>query len=116
MRTVPPSNWQLVTGDAESDRPGRVDLLVNRQSQRPPQLLPNTATSDVGNACNSTPPGYSSTGLSGIGSDTVVCTTSSSTDKTGTPMLTALYPWSLTVTLDGGGLEAMFLGVLLQQS
>ena len=110
------SNWQLVTGDAESTDPGESISWSTGNPNVPLKLLPNTATSDVGNACNSTPPGYSSTGLSGIGSDTVVCTTSSSTDKTGTPMLTALYPSSLTVTLDGGGLEAMFLGVLLQQS
>jgi type II secretory pathway pseudopilin PulG len=110
------SNWRLVTGDAESTDPGESISWSTGNTNVPLKLLPNTATSDVGNACDSTPPGYSSTGLSGVGSDTVVCTTSSSTDKTGTPMLTALYPSSLTVTLDGGGLEAMFLGVLLQQS
>jgi prepilin-type N-terminal cleavage/methylation domain-containing protein len=110
------TNWQLVTGDAESTDPNESITWSTNNSLVPLNLLANSSTSAVGNACNSTPPGYTSTspGLTGIGTSTVVCSTANSTDKTGTAMLKALTPSSLTVTLDGGGLQAMFMGVLLQ--
>jgi len=110
------TNWQLVTGDAESTDPGESITWSTDNASIPFQLLPNSANSDIGNACNSTPPGITATspGLVGIGTDTVVCSTTNSTDKTGTPMLTATTPTSLTVTLLGGGLQAMFMGILLQ--
>lgn len=114
------TNWQLVTGDAESTDPGESITWSTDNPNVDLKLLPNSPTSDVGNACNSTPPGYAVTntagqpGLYGVGTPTVECATANSTDKTGTPILEALTPPSLTVTLDGGGLQAMFLGVLLQ--
>jgi hypothetical protein len=114
------TNWQLVTGDAESTDPGESITWSTDNANVALNLLPNSASSAVGNACNSTPPGYATAtqagqpGLYGIGTSTVECATANSTDKTGTPMLKAVTPSSLTVTLDGGGLQAMFLGVLLQ--
>ena len=113
------NNWELVTGDAESTDPGESVTWSTNNVNNPFTLVPNsvdangTTTSAVGNACNSTPPGYNPAYLTGIGSDSVTCTTQSSTDKTGTPMIEALTPSSLTITLQGGGLEAAFLGVLL---
>ena len=113
------SNWQLVTGDAESTDPGESITWTTNNNQVPLTLIPNSVdannnvTSYVGNACNSVPPTYDSTHLTGVGTSTVTCTTANSTDKTGTVMLEALTPSSLTVTLYGGGLQAMFLGVLL---
>jgi hypothetical protein len=68
-------------------------------------ILPNSPTSLYGNSCNS--------GVTGVGTMSVKCSSSSSSDKTGTLMLEASAPTSLTVTLQGTGLEAMFLGVLL---
>jgi hypothetical protein len=69
----------------------------------------------VGNACDSTAPGYNATYLTGLSSTTVQCSSPSgvSADHTGTVMLEAAAPSSLTVTLHGGGLQATFLGVLL---
>ena len=44
---------------------------------------------------------------------TVKCASSVTSDKTGTLMLEAQAPTSLTVTMKGAGLEAVFVGVLL---
>jgi hypothetical protein len=46
----------------------------------------------------------------------VVCSSSASSDKTGTLMLEAPAPTSMTITLKGSGLEAAFVGVLLSLS
>jgi prepilin-type N-terminal cleavage/methylation domain-containing protein len=107
---VPATNWDLVTGDAESTDPNE---SISWTSNQPLNLIANSTNSEVGNACNSTPPGYNATYLTGIGTTTVTCTATQSTDKTGTVMLKAIAPTSLAVTLDGSGLQAMFLGILL---
>jgi prepilin-type N-terminal cleavage/methylation domain-containing protein len=113
------SNWDLVTGDAESTDPGESITWSTDNTLVPFTLIPNSVnsngvvTSDVGNACNSVPPAFDATHLTGIGTDTVECTTANSTDKTGTPMIEALEPGSLTVTLVGTGLQAMFMAILL---
>ncbi len=104
------SNWKLVTGDAESTDSGE---SITWSSDQRLDLLPNSSLSPVGNACNSTPPTYNASSLTGIGTTTVECFNSPSEDHTGTAMLEATTPTSLTVTLDGGGLQATFLGVLL---
>ncbi|MGP8066086.1 MAG: type II secretion system protein [Acidimicrobiales bacterium] len=98
----PASNWELVTGDAETTDAGESMTWTSNQDLT---LLPNSPTSLYGNSCNS--------GVTGIGTTSVTCSSSSSSDKTGTLMLEASAPTSLTVTLKGTGLEAMFLGVLL---
>ena len=61
------------------------------------------------------PPAYNSTpaGLTGVGTTTVKCSSTVSEDHTGTVMLQATTPSTLTVTLYAGGLQALFLGVLL---
>jgi prepilin-type N-terminal cleavage/methylation domain-containing protein len=108
------ANWQLVTGDAESTDSGESITWASNQNLT---LLPNTANSPVGNACDSTgqyaPPSYNSNYLTGVGSHTVTCSSTVSEDHTGTVMLVATTPSQLTVTLNGTGLQAMFLGVLL---
>jgi prepilin-type N-terminal cleavage/methylation domain-containing protein len=98
----PASNWELVTGDAETTDAGESMTWTSNQDLT---LLPNSGTSYYGNSCNS--------GVTGIGTMSVKCSSSSSSNKTGTLMLEASAPTSLTVTLQGTGLEAMFLGVLL---
>lgn len=98
----PASNWELVTGDAETTDAGEYMTWTSNQDLT---LLPNSPTSLYGNSCNS--------GLTGVGTTSVTCSSSSNSDKTGTVMLEASAPTSLTVTLKGAGLEAMFLGVLL---
>ena len=110
------TNWQLVTGDAESTD---TNESITWQSDQKLSLLANSANSPIGNACNSfgqyAPPAYNSTptGLTGVGTTTVKCSSTVSEDHTGTVMLQATTPSTLTVTLYAGGLQALFLGVLL---
>jgi hypothetical protein len=109
----PASGWTLVTGDAESTDSNNESLTFTTGSSGPKlNLLPNSPTSPLGNACPDTN-GNGGGDLTGLGSQTVKCWAGVSTDKTGTLMLGAQEPSSLTVTLVAGGLEAMFLGVLL---
>ncbi len=110
---VPASNWQLVTGDAES-----TDNLesITWSSDQNLQLLNNSTNSPVGNDCSSAPPGYNATYLTGLGGKTVKCSVAPNdpgADHTGSVMLEAAAPNQLTVTLVGHGLQATFLGVLL---
>ena len=111
----PATGWELVTGDIGVDRRRRMDDLGVRRSSATAaapvlKLLPNTPTSDIGNACaNPTSPD----GLTNIGTTTVKCAASVSSDKTGTVMVEAPAPTQLQVTMYGSGLEAMFLGLLL---
>ncbi len=111
------TNWKLATGDAESTDTSE---SITWQSNEVLSLIPNSTNSPIGNACMSfgqyAPPGYNTTtaGLSGAGTSTTVkCSSTVSADHTGTTMLYATTPSTLTVTLVGGGLQAMFLGVEL---
>jgi Tfp pilus assembly protein PilE len=106
----PATDWELVTGDAESTDSGESIAWTSDQDLN---LIPNSPTSPVGNACNSVPPTTNSTYLTGLGTQAVKCSATLSSDKTGTVMLDALTPKTLTVTLVGAGLQAMFLGLLL---
>jgi len=101
------TSWELVTGDAESTDTGE---SLTWTSNQPLYLLPDSPTSPIGNACaGSSAPA----GLTGVGTTTVTCGASVSSDKTGTVMVEAAAPTTLTVTMVGTGLEAIFLGVLL---
>jgi Tfp pilus assembly protein PilE len=101
------TSWELVTGDAESTDQNE---SMTWTSNQPLALLPNSPASPYGNACAGS---SSPAGLTGLGTTTVTCGASVSSDKTGTVMVEAQAPTTLTVTLVGGGLEAIFLGVLL---
>ncbi len=118
---VPATNWQLVTGDAESTDQGEsiqwtagwsptstVPLAAQIFAQ-----IPNSPTSAEGNACADPTPG---SGLTGLGTNSVTCAASVSSDKTGTPMISAPAPSSLTAYMVGTGLEAIFVGLLLSSS
>ena len=129
---VPATNWNLVTGDAESTDAGEsitwtagwsagTTVPANQQGF---SLIDNSPTSAIGNAC-ANPNAGTGTGLgngltgvtnSGVGSATVECQASVSSDKTGTVMLSAPTPNSLTANLVGTGLEAIFMGILLPSS
>ena len=108
------TGWQLATGDAESTDAGESITWTSNQNLN---LLPNSTTSPVGNACMSTgsyaPPQYNTNYLTGVGTKTVECSSTASYDKTGAAMLVASTPSSLTVTQVGTGLQAIFMGVLL---
>jgi hypothetical protein len=110
---VAATGWQLVTGDAEStDGSGESITWTSNQKLG---LLPNSTNSPIGNACGSSgqyaPPNYNT--LSGSAGGFVHSTGTAGVNHTGTAMLQAATPSSLTVTLVGSGLQAMFLGVIL---
>ena len=112
------TGWELVTGDAETTDPGESLTFTSDQNL---SLLPDTLgggqASAIGNACGYTPspPGtlYPGTWLTGVGTTSVECAASVPSIKTGTVMLEAPSPTSLTVKMVGSGLEAIFVGVLL---
>lgn len=104
------TNWELVTGDAESTDAGESMTFTSDQILN---LVPNSSTSPVGNDCDSVAPGTNAQYLTGIGTKTVECSSPVSSDKTGTVILSALTPSSLKVVLVGAGLEADFVGLLL---
>jgi prepilin-type N-terminal cleavage/methylation domain-containing protein len=103
----PATGWGLVTGDAESTDAGESMTWTSNQDL---SLIPNSPSSSIGNACAAP---TSPDGLTGVGTTTVECQATVSSDKTGTVMLTAPTPTTLTVHMVGTGLEAMFLGLLL---
>jgi prepilin-type N-terminal cleavage/methylation domain-containing protein len=109
------TGWSIVTGDAETTD---ANESITWTSDQPFTLLPNSATSQVGNACSNptSPDGVlPQTMLSGGTSLTVECASSQSvsTPRTGTVMLEAPAPTTLTDTLVGGGLEGVFIGLLI---
>jgi hypothetical protein len=103
----PATGWGLVTGDAESTDTGE---SITWTSDEPLSLIPNSPTSAIGNACAAP---VSPDGLTGVGTTTVECAATVHSDKTGTVMLQAPAPTTLTVTMVGAGLQAVFLGLLL---
>jgi prepilin-type N-terminal cleavage/methylation domain-containing protein len=109
----PATGWQLVTGDAESTDSGESLTWTIPENPGPVlNLLANSPSSPYGNACaNTTFP--SGVDLTGLGTQSVTCAANVSSDKTGTVMLEATTPTSLTVVMVGNGLQAMFLGLLL---
>ncbi len=97
------------------------------------KLLPNspggTQSADIGNACTYTAATvtgtlFPGTWLTGAGTysngtvsnttNTVECAGDYSSDKTGTVMLEAASPTNLSLQLHGAGLQAAFVGLLLQ--
>ena len=116
---TPATGWELVTGDAETTDAGESMTWSTGNANTPLNLLPNTPTSPIGDACSNpvSPSGLTGVNISTyVGSQTVGCASSTSDTthaRTGTVMLESPAPTQLTVTMVGTGLEAMFLGVLL---
>jgi prepilin-type N-terminal cleavage/methylation domain-containing protein len=106
----PSSNFEMVTGDAESTDGGESMTWTSDQTLN--QLPGNS----IGNACND-PDVQSGKDFTGVGTTTVVCAEpgdAPASQKTGTPILETQDPTSMTITMVGGGKEAMFLGLLRQ--
>jgi prepilin-type N-terminal cleavage/methylation domain-containing protein len=103
----PATGWGIVTGDAESTDQGESMTWTSDQVL---SLIPNSPSSPIGNACAAP---TSPDGLTGDPGTTVECAATVSSDKTGTVMLQAPHPTTLTVQMVGTGLEAMFIGLLL---
>ena len=82
----PATGWGLVTGDAESTDKNESMTWTSDQALG---LIPNSPSSPIGNACAAP---TSPDGLTGVGSTTVVCAATVSSDKTGTVMLQAAAP------------------------
>jgi hypothetical protein len=104
------SGWQMVTADAESTDQGEsMTWTANAKLI----VIPNGEsgqTQPVGNACQN------GAGLTGSGTETVVCsggTTETGATKTGTAMLYSAQPTTMSVTMVGTGLEAVSFGMLL---
>jgi hypothetical protein len=117
----PASNWELVTGDAETTDKGEE---IQWTSNVDLNLLPDdgvgaTQQGNIGDSCNyagvtSGPSNnWPNTWLTGVGTTTVDCQASATTPKDGTVMLQAQAPKSLSIYLNGTGLQAAFVGVLL---
>jgi prepilin-type N-terminal cleavage/methylation domain-containing protein len=112
---VPATDWQLITGDAESTDSGEsiVWSTAGATGQPPLYDLQNSTSSAYGNACVDVNSQNQDIGVLGLGTDQVTCQANVSSDKTGTMMLQSAQPSALTVTLTGTGLQAMFMGLLL---
>ncbi|HEY5266643.1 MAG TPA: hypothetical protein VIJ40_07510 [Acidimicrobiales bacterium] len=109
-RGVPATNWELVTGDAETTDNNESIIWSSDQDL---YLIPNSSTSPVGNACDSVAPDINTQYLTGTGTQTVECSATVNSNKTGTVLLDALTPQSLKVVIHGAGLQAVFVGLLL---
>lgn len=117
---APATGWEFVSTDAETTDPGE---YLDWTSNEDLKLIPNTPTSNEGDACdqpsssNPANPGPGGTHLTGLGTLTVQCEStwqsSGSNPRTGTVMLGASEPTSMTATMQGAGLEGVTFGVLL---
>jgi len=107
---VPATGWHFVSADAETTDSNESITWI---SDKALSILPNTPTSTYGNTCNNLP---TWNGPQGGGTDQVICQSGSqetSAIKTGTPMVDALQPSTMTVSMKGAGLEGIALGLLL---
>jgi hypothetical protein len=105
------TGWEFVSGDAETTDTNESLTWTSNQVLN---LLPDNPAPGLpyGNACEYA--GYpNGVDLVGLGTKTVTCGADNSSAKTGTPILWAATPTSLSVTMVGTGLEAIFLGILL---
>jgi prepilin-type N-terminal cleavage/methylation domain-containing protein len=123
IKVVSPANisatgWEVVSLDAESTDNGESITWTSDQNLfvlndgEAGQIQP------VGNQCqNNGTSGLANTpGLTGNGTTTVECSggaTETGGNKTGTAMVYAAQPSTMTITMLGGGLEAVTFGMLL---
>lgn len=110
---IPATGWEATSADAESTD---LNESITWNSDKPLTVIPNDQTGitePVGNACQS------GTDLTGNGSTTVECYGgNSSTDlsvgtKTGTAMVEAETPTTLSATMVGTGLQGITFGLML---
>jgi len=108
---APATGWEFVSADAETTD---VSESIIWQSNQVLQPLWNTpGVSEYGNTCNNM---NNWNGPIGFGTTQVTCQSGNqepSSTKTGTPMVDALTPTSMTITMKGGGLEGISVGLLL---
>ena len=93
------TGYSFVGADAEATDAGE---SITWTSDQPLSLI-----SAIGNACNS------GAGLAGVGTTTVKCSSTVSSTKTGTAILAAEHPSTLSQTMVGAGKQAVAFGVLV---
>ena len=107
---APATGWEFVSADAETTDSNET---LTWTSNAPMALLPNAPGSPYGDTCNNLP---NWNGPQGSGTDQIVCQSGAqetSATKTGTPMVEALAPTTMTVSMKGAGLEGVAIGLLL---
>lgn len=107
---APATGWEFVSADAETTD---TNEQITWTSNQVLNLLPNSPGSPYGDTCDNLP---SWNGPQGLGTTQVVCQSGSqetSATKTGTPMVEALTPTTMTVGMKGAGLEGIAVGLLL---
>jgi prepilin-type N-terminal cleavage/methylation domain-containing protein len=107
---APATGWEFVSADAETTDSNEQITWTSNQVLN---LLPNSPGSPYGDTCNNMP---NWNGPQGLGTTQVVCQSGSqetSATKTGTPMVEALAPTTMTVGMKGAGLEGIAVGLLL---
>jgi prepilin-type N-terminal cleavage/methylation domain-containing protein len=107
---APATGWEFVSADAETTD---VSESIIWQSDQVLHLLNNSPGSNYGDTCNNLP---NWNGPQGLGTTQVTCQSGNqepSSTKTGTPMVYARTPSSMTITMKGAGLEGIAVGLLL---
>jgi hypothetical protein len=122
------TGWEFVSADAESTDGGEsIQWTANQPMYDIPNNEPSedTASDPIGNACNSgagvsgsytnssgTSQLTSSQIFGGSPATSITCSGDSNGTKTGTLMVEALQPTTMTITMVGTGLEGISLGLL----
>jgi uncharacterized repeat protein (TIGR01451 family) len=91
------TGYAFVGADAETTDTGE---SITWTSNTPFRLI-----STLGNACNA--------GLTGVGTNTVRCSATVSNNKTGTPILSAQAPTTISQVMVGSGLQGVAFGVMV---
>lgn len=108
---APATGWELVSADAETTDASESIIWQSNQDLEP--LWDTPGVSQYGDTCDNLP---NWNGPQGYGTTEVTCQSGgqeTSATKTGTPMVEALTPTSMTITMKGAGLEGVALGLLL---
>ena len=109
---APATGWDFVSADAESTDVGEEIIWT---SDKALSLVPNTPSSPYGNTCDNQPT-YTNTGPLQNGPDQIICASGNNETgniKTGTVMVDALQPSTMTVYMKGAGLEGVAMGLLI---
>ncbi len=112
---APATGWEWVSADAETTDSNETITWTSNKNLYALWDTPQgqSGADQYGDTCNNLP---NWNGPQGFGTQTVTCESGSqetSATKTGTPMVEALTPTSMTITMKGAGLEGIAVGLLL---
>jgi prepilin-type N-terminal cleavage/methylation domain-containing protein len=108
---APATGWEFVSADAETTDSGESIVWDSNAVLEP--LWNTPGVSEYGDTCDNLP---NWNGPQGFGTTEVTCQSGgleTSQTKTGTPMVEAVTPTSMTITMVGTGLEGIAAGLLL---